>query len=56
MGNPLRPRYKGAHKVPNELENFSIQLERELLSVGWDNEMLRRWKKNRDMGKVPNKL
>ena len=42
MGNPLIPKYKGAHKVPNKLENFSSKLERELLSVGWDNEMSRK--------------
>ena len=37
MGNQLRPKYKGAHKVLYELEKILGKLEREILSVAWDN-------------------
>ena len=37
--NKLRNKYKGAHKGSDDLEKFLSRLQREILSVGWDNEI-----------------
>ena len=52
LGTQLRPKSKGAFRGSEELENLLSQLEREILSVGWDNEMPRRCKKNWDMNET----
>ena len=46
MGNQIRPKSKGAHKGSYYLENFVSKLERELLAVGWNIEILRGFKNN----------
>ena len=46
MRNQLRPKSKGAHKGSYYLENLLSKLERELLSVRWDNGTPRICKKN----------
>ena len=35
MGNQLRPKNRGAHKLSDKLKTFKSQLEREILSVAW---------------------
>ena len=52
LGNQLRSKYKGAFRGSEELENFLSQLQRELLSVGWDNEIPRRCKKIWDVNET----
>ena len=46
LGTQLRPKSKGAHKGSYGLEKILGKLKRELLSVGWDNEMPKICKKN----------
>ena len=41
LGTQLIPKSKGAFRGSEDLDNILTQLERELLSVGWDNEMPR---------------
>ena len=52
LGTQLKPKSKGAFRGSEDLENFFTQLERELLSVGWDNEMPRRCNKNWDINET----
>ena len=39
LNTKLRPKYKSEMKGLEQLESFLIQVERELLSIGWDTEM-----------------
>lgn len=39
LNTKLRPKSKSAMKGSDQLESFLTQVERELLSIGWDTEM-----------------
>ena len=39
LNTKLRPKYKSAMKGSEQLQSFLTQIEREILSIGWDTEM-----------------
>ena len=52
MGTQLRPKSKSAHRGSDDLEILLSQLESEILSLIWDNEIPRRCKNNWEMGET----
>ena len=49
LGTNLRPKSKTTMKVSDQLESVLTQLERELLSIGWEIEMPEKKDKDKEM-------
>ena len=56
LGTKLRPKSKGSYKCCGEFKNFLSQLQRELLSVSWVNQMSSISKNNWCIGEILNKF
>ena len=56
LNTKLRPKSKSAMKGSDQLESFLTQVERELLSIGWDTEMPTRRSSDLVVSKTPHKF
>ena len=52
LNNKLRPKPKSAMKGSEQLESFLTQVERELLSIGWDTEIPEKKEKDLELRRL----